>query len=181
MIWLLLGLALWVGAHLFKRLAPEARARMGDKGKGAIVGLLVLALVLMTFGVRGAPFIPVWTPPAFLTHVTHLFVLVAFYLMAIAGHGVWLDRKLRHPMLTGVKCWAVGHLLANGDLISMLLFGGILAWAVIEVILINRAEPGGSPAKPAVMRKEFTFAAATLVVFGLAAWVHGLLGYPVFG
>lgn len=181
MIWLIFGLALWSGAHLFKRFAPDIREGMGDKGKGAIALALIVSLVLMTIGVRGAPYIPVWSPPAFLTHLNNLLVLVAFYLMAIAGHGVWLDRKLRHPMLAGIKVWAFAHLLVNGDLISMVLFGGMLAWAVVEMIVINRAQPDWTPATPAPKRKEFTFALATLVVFALIAWVHNWLGYYPFG
>lgn len=181
MIWLLLGLALWIAPHLFKRVAPAARARMGDRGKGLVAIMTVAGLVLMTIGIRGAPYIHVWQPPAFLTHINNLMVLIALYLMAIAGHGVWLDRKLRHPMLIGVKTWALAHLLVNGDLYSMILFTGILAWAVVEVIVINRAEPNWTPPAPAPRRKEFTFAIATLVVFALIAWAHSWLGYPPFG
>ncbi|PIE11682.1 MAG: hypothetical protein CSA72_00725 [Rhodobacterales bacterium] len=180
MIWLILGLALWSAAHLFKRVAPEARARLGDPGKGAVALALVLAVVLMVIGVRGAPFIAVWTPPAFMTHINNLLVLIAFYLFAIAGQGVWLDRKIRHTMLTGMKTFALAHLLVNGDLVTMILFGGLMAWAVVEVILINRAEPEWTAPAPAVRRKEFTFPVATIVVFGVAAWIHSLLGYYPF-
>lgn len=181
MVWLILGLLFWSGAHLFKRMAPEARARLGDKGKGLVALGSLIGIVMMVIGTRGAPFIPVWNPPAFLTHLNNLMVLIAFYMMAIAGHGVWLDRKIRHSMLTGVKLWAVAHLLVNGDLYSIVLFGGLLAWAVIEMIAINRAEPDWTPPAPAVRRKEFTFAAATLVVFGIIAWLHTILGYYPFG
>lgn len=181
MIWLILGVLLWSGAHLFKRLAPEARAAMGDRAKGPVALAIVASLVLMTIGVRGAPYIHVWTPPAFFVHLNNLMIWVSFYLMAIAGHRVWLDRKMRHPMLTGVKLWAVAHLMVNGDLISIILFGGILAWAVIEVILINKSGPRPPVGEPAVIRKEFTFAIATVAVFGIVAWVHLWLGYPPFG
>lgn len=181
MILLILGVALWSGAHLSKRLAPAARARMGDPGKGAIALALIVSIVLMVIGFRSAPHIDLWYPPAFLRHLNNLMILIAFYMVAIAGMGVWLDRKIRHSMLAGFKLWAFGHLIVNGDLASLILFGGLLAWAVIEMILINRAEPDWTPPKPAVIRKEFTLAGATLLVFGAAAWVHGYLGYYVFG
>lgn len=178
-----LGLLFWSGSHLMKRVAPDLRARLGagDAGRGPVALGIFLGLVLMAIGIRGAPYIPVWTPPAFLTHLNNLMVLIAFYLMAIAGQGVWLDRKMRHPMLTGIKLWAVAHLLVNGDLVSMLLFGGLLAWAVVEVVLINRAQPDWTPPPPAPQRKEITFPIATLAVFAIIAWVHTWLGYYPFG
>lgn len=181
MIWLILGLALWSGVHLFKRIAPDMRAQMGDKAKGIVALGSLIGIVLMVIGMRGAPFIPVWNPPAFLTHLNNLMVLVAFYLMAIAGQGVWLDRKIRHTMLTGVKLWAIAHLLVNGDLYSIVLFGGLLAWAVAEVIVINRSEREWTPPAPAVRRKEYTFAIATVVVFAIVAGIHAWLGYSPFG
>lgn len=181
MIWLILGLALWAGAHLFKRIAPAARQQMGDKGKGLVALALLVALVLMAIGVRGAPYIHVWSPPAFLTHLNNLLMLVAFYFFAMAGQGVWLDRRIRHSQLTGVKTWALGHLLVNGDLISMLLFAGLLAWAVAEVVMINRAEPDWTPPAPAGGRREAIVVVVAVVAYGLVAWIHTLLGYYPFG
>jgi uncharacterized membrane protein len=72
------------------------------------------------------------------TGINNLLVLIAFYLFAASGARTWLGQKMRHPQLTGVKTWALAHLLVNGDLPSFILFGGLLAWAVVEVILINR-------------------------------------------
>ena len=93
----------------------------------------------------------------------------------------WITSKIRHPQLTAVKAWAVAHLLVNGDIASFVLFGGLLAWAVVEVILINRQTDDLRPAGPFETRKEIIAAGASLVVFGLIAWVHYLLGYPAFG
>ena len=75
----LLGLILWVGAHLFKRLMPEARAQLGTAGRGAVALTLVVALALIIWGYRGAEFVPVWSPPAFLTHLNNLLMLLAFW------------------------------------------------------------------------------------------------------
>ncbi|NUB44373.1 NnrU family protein [Fertoebacter nigrum] len=181
MILLIVGIALWAGAHFFKRLAPERRAAMGDKGKGLVAVLLALALVLMIIGYRNADFVPVWTPPAFLTHLNNLLMILAFYLYAASGAKTWIARKIRHPQLTAVKTWAVAHLLVNGDLASILLFGGMLAWAVAEVILINKAEPRWVPPAKGPVRKEYTAVIATLVVVGLVMAIHNWLGVQPWG
>ena len=75
----------------------------------------------------------------------------------------------------------MAHLLVNGTLEAIVLFGGLLAWAVVEVILINRAEPRPEPPAPAAARKEVTAIVATLVVYGVIAWAHYWFGYPAFG
>lgn len=180
MILLILGVALWAGAHFFKRLMPEKRAEMGDKGKGLVAIATFASVALMIIGYRMAPVIDLWSPPAFLRYVNNLLVLLAFYMFAVAGHGVWADRKIRHSMLTGIKLWAFAHLLVNGDLASVILFGGLLAWGVAQMIMINKAQPEWTPPAPAVKRKEYTFAIASIVVFGIAGWIHGWLGYYPF-
>jgi uncharacterized membrane protein len=181
MILLLIGLALWWGAHLFKRLAPAARARLGDPGKGLVTIALVASIVLMVIGYRGAEFIPVWTPPAFLVHVNNLLMILAFYLYAASGAKTWITTKIRHPQLTGFKAWAVAHLLVNGDLAAIVLFGGLLAWAVVTVIILNRAAREWIPPGPVPARKEITALVATLVVVGIVMGIHNWLGVQPWG
>lgn len=178
---LIAGLVLWWAAHLFKRAAPERRAALGDPGKGVIAGVLVLSVVLMVIGYGGAAFVPVWTPPAFLVHVNNLLMILAFYLYAASGAKTWVARQIRHPQLTGFKTWAVAHLLVNGDLAAILLFGGLLAWAVVQVIVINRAVPVWTPPPKGPVRKEFTTIAATLVVVGVVMAIHNWLGVQPWG
>jgi len=178
---LVLGLALWVLAHIFKRIAPGARARMGEKGKGAVAIALFASLVLIVLGYRGMDFIIVWSPPAFMFHINNTLMLIAVWLFAASGTGAWPATKIRHPQLTAVKTWAVAHLLVNGDLASVILFGGLLGWAVLEVVLINRAEPDWTPPepKPGAVLKAVV---GTVVVFASIALVHWLLGrwpFPV--
>lgn len=181
MVWLILGVALWAGAHEFKRIAPDARARMGERGKGLVAILVALSIVLMVVGYRAAPVVPVWQPPYFLTHVNNLLVLIAFYLFAVSGAKTRLHQRLRHPQLTGFGLWAFAHLLVNGDLASIILFGGLLAWAVAAVVVINRAEPAWTPPPVGPVRKEFTAAAAALVLYGVVAAIHAWLGVWPFG
>jgi hypothetical protein len=87
-------------------------------------------------------------------------------------------RVIRHPQLTAFKTWAVAHLIApgNGDLASVILFGGLLAWAVVAVILINRAEPRPAPPPPAPVGKEIGAVVGAVVATGAVGLIHGWLG-----
>ena len=107
---LILGLLLWVAAHYFKRLMPDARAALGDKGKGLVAVAIVVSVVMMILGYRSAGYVDVWTPPAFLVHVNNTLMIFAFWVYgssAAKGAKVWPANKIRHPQLTAVKIWAL--------------------------------------------------------------------------
>lgn len=180
---LILGLLLWSAAHLFKRLAPAGRAaleaRLGEAAKGVVAAAILAGLVLMVVGYRGAEFVHLWAPPAFLIHVNNLLMLGAVWLFVLSAAETRIAARIRHPQLTAVKTWAVAHLLVNGDLASLVLFGGLLAWAVAEVVLINRAGAAG-PARPKPIRGDLAALGATAVVFAGIALVHWWLGYSPF-
>lgn len=178
---LILGLALWWAGHLFKRLAPGPRAAMGDKGKGAVALILLVGIVLMVVGYGRADGAFFWGRNAALTGINNLLMLLSVYMFAASGMRTALARKMRHPMLGAVKVWALAHLLVNGDMASFILFGGLLAWAVVEMIVINRAEPDWTPPEPAPARKEVIAIVASVVVYAVIAALHAWLGYPVFG
>ncbi|MCX7286069.1 MAG: NnrU family protein [Rhodobacterales bacterium] len=178
---IILGLLLWWAAHLFKRLAPARRAALGDAGKGLVTVGVLAGVVLMVIGYRGNTAPDLWYPPAFLTHVNNLLMLFAVYLYAASGMKTRITRVIRHPQLTAVKTWAVAHLVVNGDLASVILFGGLLAWAVVEVILINRADPRGPLPEPASMGREIGAVVGAVVVTGAIGWVHNWLGVWPFG
>lgn len=177
---LILGLALWVGAHVFKRLAPGPRAKLGDAGKGLVAVLLIGSVVLMVIGYRQAAYVPIWEPPTFLRHVNNLLMVAAFYVYGVGATKGLLSARLRHPQLTGFSIWAVAHLLVNGDLAAMVLFGVLLAWAIGEMILINRAEPWAPPAAVSI-KGDFTALIVGLVLMSIAAGVHIWLGVNPFG
>lgn len=181
MILLILGVLLWAGAHLFKRLAPEARAKMGDKAKGPIALALLASVVLMVVGYRMADGAVFWGRSPMLAGINNLLVLAGFYMFAVSGMKTGLARRIRHPQLTGFALWAVGHLLVNGDMPSFILFGGLLIWALAEMALINRAEPGWVRPDPVPVKKEAMAAVGGVVVFGVVAMIHLLLGYNPFG
>lgn len=177
---LILGVVLWWGAHFFKRLMPERRAAMGDAGKGAVTVAIVAGIVLMVIGFRATPFIGVWSPPSFMIHINNLLILIGIWMMTPAGNKGLILNKVRHPMLAGFKAWAIAHLLVNGDLASIILFGGLLAWAVVEVIVINRAEPDWTPGEPGTLAKDAIFFVAAAVVMVIIGYIHGWLGYWPF-
>jgi uncharacterized membrane protein len=181
MITLTLGVLLWSGAHLFKRVAPDARANLGDKGRGLVAATLFLSIVLMVIGYRMADG-PVWwgRTPA-LTGINNLLVLAAFYLFASSGMKTRVTRLTRHPQLIGFSLWAVGHLLVNGDLPSVILFGGLLIWAIAEMTIINAQDGPYTPPHPVPVKKEAMAVVAALVVFSVVAGIHWLIGYPPFG
>lgn len=181
MVILIAGLALWSGAHLFKRVAPGARAGLGDAGKGLVALVALAGIVLMVWGYRGAEGAFFWGRHPALVGINNLLMLLAVYLFAVSGMKTGLARKMRHPMLAGVKLWAVAHLLVNGDVASFVLFGGLLAWAVVEMITINRAEPDWTPPPPAPVSREVMAVVGAVIVYGAIAMLHAWLGYPVFG
>jgi uncharacterized membrane protein len=185
MIWLILGLALWAAAHLFGRLFPGLRAGLGGQaGKGVMALVIVGSVVMMVYGYKHATGPVFWGRSPALTGINNLLMVLAFYVFgasAAKGAKVWIGTKIRHPQLTAVKIWAVGHLLVNGDVPSFILFGGLLIWAGVEVAVINRAEGPWVVPERAPARKEITLVVVTVVLFGLVAALHTWLGYSPFG
>ena len=178
MFWIILvaGVALWWAAHLFKRVAPTQRAALGDPGKGAVALALVGAIVLMVIGYRGVDFIPLWQPPSFLIHVNNLLMLFAIYLLSPAPKRGKLVSGMRHPMLTGFSIWAVAHLLVNGDLASVLLFGGLLVWAIATARILNAAEPDWTRGPEGTLAKDAMFMVGSVILLGVIGFVHSWLG-----
>lgn len=177
---LILGVILWSLAHFYKRLMPAHRAGMGDKGKGLVAAAIGISILLMIFGYRGAEFVSVWSPPAFFTHINNLLMLGAFFLFGMSATTGRLRGKMRHPQLAAVKVWATAHLLVNGDLASIILFGGLLIWAILSVVLINRSQDWVRP-EPGDAKKDKLLVIITFVSFIIVATIHVLLGVSPFG
>lgn len=183
MAWLLLilGVALWAGAHLFKRVAPARRAEMGDKGRGLVAMAIFASIVLMVIGYRWVEDPQVWFPPYFFIHINNLLILIAIFLMSPAPKKGRLVSGMRHPMLTGFGLWAFAHLLVNGNLAAIILFGGLLAWAIVEQIIINRAEPDWTAPAPGEIKYDAMFAAGSVVLLAVIGYIHFWLGVWPFG
>ena len=178
MLILILGVALWWAAHLLKRLAPGLRDRLG---RGGVAGLLALSVLLMILGYRMTDGPYWWGATAPLKGINNLLVLVAFYLFAAAGMRTRITHYLRHPQLTGFSLWALGHLIVNGDLPSFVLFGGLLLWALAEMVTLNRVQSWTPPAGPFPARKEIMAMVGAVVVLLVVGLIHALLGYNPFG
>jgi uncharacterized membrane protein len=189
---MILGLAVFLGGHLFVTMRAERAAlieRVGGEGpyKGLFSLLALVGIVLIGYGFalyRASGWIDVWYPPRWTRHVTEALVwpaVICVLAAYIPGH---IKRALKHPMLVGVKLWAVAHLLSNGDLGSIILFGSFLVWAVIDRITLNRrTDPGAPPIPVGGYRNDFiAVVAGTLVYFALGYWFHPwVIGVPVFG
>ena len=182
MVWLILGLALWFVSHLMKRVAPGLRAALGEgAGKGVVSLLSILSIYLMVKGFQAADVVVLWSPPAFLTHLNNLLMLLAVFLVNLGYSRGVLRTKIRHPMLTAVKTWAIAHLLVNGDLASVVLFGGLFVWALVDLILINRQVPVWNRPAPGPVKNDLIYGVVALGVYGMIGWIHNWLGYWPFG
>ena len=177
---LVIGNILWVSAHSFKRVLPNLRNSLGNVGKGAVAISLIIALVLIVIGYKSAEYVAVWTPPNFLVHVNNILMVTAIFVFALGHTRGRLRGRLRHPMLASVKIWAVAHLLVNGDLASLILFGSMLAWAALAVILINRSETRIAP-KPGTAKRDIVFVFMVVFIFLLISafhWFFGVWPFP---
>ncbi|MEM1047226.1 MAG: NnrU family protein [Pseudomonadota bacterium] len=189
---LIAGLALFIATHLVPA-ATTFRAgligRLGDggyKGLFSLVSLAGVVLIVMGYNAArdaGPPLI--WDPPVAMRHITLLLMLPVFVFFVSTYFPGRIKSALKHPMLVSVKLWALAHLLANGDLASMLLFSSLLAWAVVDRIsLKRRTREASEPTMPGpAMRND-----GIAVVVGLGAyaaiafWLHPILfGVPVIG
>lgn len=176
---LIIGILLWSVAHLFKRVAPGPRNAMGMAGKGLVTVGILGGLVLMIIGYQQAPFINVWYPPSWTVHLNNLLMLIAVFFLGMSHSKGRLRARFRHPMLLSVRIWAVAHLLVNGDLASIILFGGMLLWALAETVAINRSEPW-TPPEPGPARKDVILVVASVVAYAVIALIHLWLGVSPF-
>lgn len=175
MLVFLIGLILFLGVHSVRIVADDWRsARIAQWGEGAWKGLYsvvsLVGLVLLVWGygqTRAAP-IDLWQPPVFTRHLASLLMLVSFILMAaVYVPGTRIRARLGHPMVLSVKTWALAHLLANGRLADVLLFGSFLAWAVLDFRAARARDRRDAVVRPAgpVSRD------ALAVVIGVAGWL----------
>ena len=188
---MILGLVLFLGAHTLTT-AREWRASLiaatGESGYKigyAVISLAGLALVVWGFAqYRATGLIPIWSPPRALKHLNIALMLPAVILVVAAYLRGRIYKAVKHPMLAGVKLWAFGHLLANGDLGGIILFGSFLAWAVYDRIsLKRRADPGGPPIPVGGISNDLIAIVVGIIVYlALAFAFHPVvIGIPVMG
>lgn len=188
MLILALGIIAFFAFHGLKIHAPAARAklsaRLGEGPAKGLMGLLLLASVfLIVRGWKLSEPIPLYDLGVGARHAAFLLVSLAFILFAASALGRNIKRWVRHPQLTAVKLWAVAHLLANGDSRSLLLFGGLLIWAITAVIGINRRDGPREPQPPAGFLGDAAAVGAGLVVasgvIAVHPWLFGVSPLPV--
>lgn len=192
MAYLILGLILFLGTHSVRIVADDwrtrTRARLGEqtfKGIYSVLSLIGFGLIVWGFGMARDTPVFLWQPPAAMRHIAALLNVLAFVLLAAAQvPGNAIKARLHHPMVLGVKTWAFAHLVSNGNLAHVVLFGAFLAWAVVDYISARRRDrvqgiqyPPGKASATVV-----TVVAGVLVALVFALWLHGLLiGIKPFG
>ena len=188
---MILGLALFLGVHTIttqRGLRARAIVSLGEGGYKigyALASIAGLALIVWGFAeYRATGWIDVWYPLTALKHVTLALMLPAVILVVASYIRGRIYTMLKHPMLAGVKLWAVAHLLANGDLGSIILFGSFLGWAVFDRISLKRRADAGAPPIPVGGAGNDLIAVAVGFVAYLAlafAFHPVVIGVPVIG
>lgn len=188
---LIAGLVLFLGVHVLTTLRDRRAAliaRLGESGYKILYALISFAgigLIAWGFSIyRATGWINVWYPPVAMRHIALALMLPAVILVVASYIRGRIYTTVKHPMLTGVKLWALLHLLANGDLGSIILFGSVLAWAVYDRIsLKRRADPGAPPIPVGGPCNDLIAVAVGVVVYAALAFAfHPLvIGVPVIG
>jgi uncharacterized membrane protein len=187
---LVFGLLIFLGTHVFVSFRAErarAIARVGlsaYRGLFALVSLAGLVLIVWGYGqYRAHGWIQVWSPPAFMRHITIGLMLFAVIFVVAAFIPSHIKTRLKHPMLAGVKTWAFAHLLSNGDLGSILLFGAFLVWGVYARIAAKQRTDSKALAPPAGWTNDILVVVVGIVVYlALGYAFHPVvIGVPVFG
>jgi len=188
---LILGLLLFLGIHSIRIVAEPARQGMvermglwGYKGVYSVIALVGLVLIIVGYGQARLDPVVLYQPPQFLRHLSMLLMLIVFPGLLAAYFPGRIQDVLKHPMLVAVKAWAIAHLLVNGTLADVLLFGGFLVWAVFDRISVKRRASGASDLE----LPRWGFNDAIVIVGGLGLylafvfWLHPLLiGVPAVG
>ena len=192
MTYLLLGLIIFLGIHSVRIGADGFRTRtiatIGPgawKGIYALISLAGFALIVYGYGLSRAEGGFLWNPPRWTNHVAALLMLVSFVLLVAAYvPGNRIKAKVGHPMVAGVKVWAFAHLLCNGRVGDVLLFGAFLAWAIANFIAARRRDrvAGTVYATQGITRDLLVIAVGFVAYGAFAFWAHYLLiGVKPFG
>ena len=189
---LLLGLVLFLGVHSVRIFADDWRTQViTRRGEGAWKGLYSLlsiagfALLIWGYGLARQQPVVLWTPPVAMRHMASLLTLIAFILLVAAyvpRNGI--KARLHHPMVIGVKVWAFAHLLCNGNLADVVLFGAFLVWAALDFRAARGRDRAAQTVYPAgtVAATAITVIVGAVAWVGFALWLHGMLiGVRPFG
>jgi uncharacterized membrane protein len=187
----ILGLVIFLGAHVFVSMRDRRAKLIARIGEGPYRGLFSLVsiagIVLAGYGFAGyrdAGLIPIWDPPAWTRQIVVVLMWPACIMVAAAYIPGNIKRTLKHPLLGGVKTWAFAHLCANGDLGGIILFGSILAWAVYDRVTLKRRSDPGAPPIPVggATNDVIAIIVGTILYLALGFVFHPVvIGLPAFG
>jgi uncharacterized membrane protein len=186
----IVGLVLFLGIHSVAIVAPAWRDAQAARNEGAWKGIYSLismasfVLLLYGYGIARQSPVVVWSPPAGLRHLALLLMVPVFPLLIAAYMPGRIKALARHPMLLAVKFWALAHLLANGTLVDMILFGAFLLWAVLDRIAVKkRPVPRAVPGAPPSARNDVIALAVGLALYAVfVLWAHRwLIGVSPIG
>jgi len=186
MIFLILGVSIWAGVHFIPSLGASARAgciaRIGEGPyKGLFALSLVGAIVLIVLGWRSTAPTSLYAAPGWGAGVANVGMLVALVFFLGSNVPTNLKRFVRHPQLTGVAFWGASHLLANGDVRSVILFGGFIVWALLEIAFINRRDGAWQKPEPLPLAADLKPLVAGVVGWGVLVFAHPYIaGVAVF-
>jgi len=171
------GIILWAVVHLFPAVAVPLRARligaMGEKPyKGVFALVMFAALGMIIVGWRSTPPVAVYSPPSWSRELAFLLMFFSIVLFGASHARTNIKRFVRHPQLSSIMLWSLAHLVANGDSRSLVLFGGMLVWAMIEVPLINGRQGEWVKPERAAMKSEVIGILISVVVFLVLIALH---------
>ena len=174
---LVIGLLLWSTVHLIPSAGmPLKQAwvkKLGENGyAGSFALLIVGSMLLIIFGWRSAPVSSVYVPPEALKPLTAALMAPAIMLFVAAKHPTRLRRIVRHPQMTFVVVWSMAHLIQNGDSRSIVLFGGLSVWAILEIVFINRRDGAWVKADVPSVSVDARYLLISLVVYAIVVLIH---------
>jgi uncharacterized membrane protein len=186
----ILGLVIFLGAHVFVTMRDRRTALVAKIGEWPYRGLFslvsVVGIILIGYGFasyRAAGLITIWSPPGWKRPIVEVLMWPASGLVVAAYIPGNIKRRLKHPLLVGVKIWAFAHLCANGDLGGIILFGSVLAWAVYDRITLKRRSDAGAPPIPVggAINDLIAIIVGMIVYFALGFVFHPVvIGVPAF-
>ena len=167
----------------YTRVVPNARASMGQAGRGVAALIILAGVGLIIYGYGQAETAPLYVLPEFGWYLNNALMVPALFFMDAGRTRTITRTKVRHSMLWGIVTWAVAHLLVNGDLASVIMLGGLLVWPFAQMAVINRAEGEWAldnlRPKDGTLSRNFLILGVALMLYAIIAGIHHWLSYSV--
>ena len=180
MLSLILGIVLWIVAHLFPALGSYNRKKLILKlglipYKIGFAAIIISSITLMVFGWQSIVPVQLYSLPYWTKYLTFLLLLLSLILFVAAQTKTNIKRVLRHPQLSGLILWCLGHLLVNGDSRSLVLFGGLMIWAKLQVLATNKRDGKREVPDKIALKNDVITVLGGVLVFTILIFVHPYL------